>query len=257
MRGNRRTGAQFHQVVDNHFVAGLQATEDDPVPAQPFTGLDRARRHLVVGIGQHHHGALLGLHHGGLRYQEHAVALAGKQADAHELAGQQLAVRVGEFGAQGLRAEGGVDVGGEEIQLAWFAVNRAIGLHQFYAADIFGGNAAVGKFGEVAFAQAEAHPHRVQLVNGGQQAVAADRDQVAFRLGGAAGGAGDRRGDRGPRQVKFGLAQSRLCDGVVRGSVVVFLLADRLRFDQAFQALRLAAGLLGLGAGFAEGDFIT
>ena len=43
---------------------------------------DRARRHLVLGVGGHHQIALFALDHRALRDQEDAALLAGEQADA-------------------------------------------------------------------------------------------------------------------------------------------------------------------------------
>src|SRR6185369_9164733 len=144
----------------------------------------------------------------------------------------------------------------QEVEFALLRINAAVGENHFDAADILLGDATVGQLGEVAVAQAETNPDRIALVDRGQQAVGAGRDQVAFGLHGAAGGAADRGGDRGPRQVQFGLVQRGLGDGIVRGGVVVFLLADRLGFDQAFQAVHFAAGLLGLGLGVGQRDLV-
>jgi hypothetical protein len=182
--------------------------------------------------------------------------LAGEQPDADELAGQQALFRVVELGAQALGAERGVDVGGEEVDPARLFIDAAVGQHQLDALDVLRGDAAAGEAGEVALAEREADPDRVGLVDRGQQAVAAGDDQVAFRLRCAAGGAGDRRGDRRPRQVQFGLAQRGLGQRVGRQRVVVVLARDRLGLGQPLQTVRLARRLLGLGLGFGQRDLV-
>ena len=199
---------------------------------------------------------MLGLDDGRLWHKEDAFTFAGEQADADKLAGQQLVVGIVEFGAQLLGAERGVDIAGQEIEFAGLGVNFAIRQNQLDAGDALGCQAAIRKLGEIAFAKTEADPQRIHLVNRGQQAVSANADQIALRLGGTSGGAADRRGDRRPRQVQFGLAQYRLGNGIGRNGIVVIFLADCLAVDQRFQAVHFTRCLLGLGLGIGQGDFI-
>ena len=192
MRCYRCAWTQLHQVVDNHLVAGFQATKDDPVLAAPFAELHRARRNLVFGAGQHDHRTLFGLDHGRLRDEEDTLAFAGEQANADELAGQQLIVGIVEFGTQLLGAERGIDITGQEIQLARIRINLAIRQDQLNTGHVLARQAAVRELGQIAFTKAEADPQRIHLVNRGQQAIGTDADQVAFRLGSTAGCAADR-----------------------------------------------------------------
>ena len=221
----------------------------------PVSGLDRPRLGLVAGAGHHHQAALFGLDHRRLRHQEHAVELAGEQAGAHELAGQQPAVRIVELGAQLLGAEHRIDGAGEEIEPPVPRVGGAVRQHQFHALDRIGRQAPAGEARGVAFRQAEAHPDRIVLVDRRQQ-IGAGGDEVAFGLRRAPRNTGHRRGDDGIGKIEFGLLQGRLGDGIGRRGVVVFLAADRLLGRQRLQPEGLAGRLLGLGAGIGQGDAV-
>ena len=97
-----------------------------------------------------------------------------------------------ELGAQSLGAQRGIDIGGQEIDLAALFVSLAIGHDQLDALDVLLLHAARRGIWQGRFhAEAEAHPDRVGLVNRGEQAVGG-RYQVAIRFDGPAGGAGNR-----------------------------------------------------------------
>ena len=87
MRSNDRAGPQFHQVIDDDLIAGLQATEDDPILTLPIAGLHRTRRDLVLGIDDKDQITLGVLDHRRLRHQEYALPFTGQDTNPHELTG--------------------------------------------------------------------------------------------------------------------------------------------------------------------------
>jgi hypothetical protein len=122
VQGTALTGAgpRLLQAVDDDLLATLQPGVDDEIAAGHGAGLDRARRNLAFGIDRHHELTLGATLHRALRYADRVVDLGLGEAHANEGAGQKIATRVGEFGAQDYRTGIGVDRQIGELEASLF-----------------------------------------------------------------------------------------------------------------------------------------
>ncbi len=102
--GNLRVHlAAFFQPVHahgDHRVARLQAGGDLGLVAFGGAHRDRTHAHGLIRLHQPHIGALRVALDGGVGQQRNVLFLLHQQPRIHELAGEQLAVRIGENSAQ-------------------------------------------------------------------------------------------------------------------------------------------------------------
>jgi len=180
-----------------------------------------------------------------LRHADGVVRKRLREAQAHEHARQQFALRVGEFGAQADRAGVRVDRHIREKYLAGLRIDAAVFQQHFHA----------GGFGALEFARLDGSPQaqyiraglgevdvdRVELLDGRQQRGFAPADQRALGHQRAADAPGNRGGDAGVFQILIGADQRGFGLLGLGGGQVVFLLADCLDCQQRLVALdRLA-----------------
>src|SRR6185503_2514394 len=93
----RRSRPQFHDAVDDHLVAFLEARGDDPLVLRPLARLHRAR---VGGALLAHHVdelALRAVEHRALGHGDRVRMRRAAQHHAHERAGAQHAFGVGQL----------------------------------------------------------------------------------------------------------------------------------------------------------------
>ena len=95
--GHRSARPHLEQIVDDDFVAGIEAGEDRPLLADPVSGRDRPRLDLPIGADNKNKIAFLGLDYGGLRHQKYLVALARSDANDDELSRKKLLARIVEY----------------------------------------------------------------------------------------------------------------------------------------------------------------
>src|SRR5262245_14262576 len=96
LRDDFGAGAQLHEVVEDHGVAGVETLADDPVVVHPFAGFDGALRRLAVRAERPDEATLASLQHRGLRHRDDLLR-AGVDPHFHELARQDLELGVREF----------------------------------------------------------------------------------------------------------------------------------------------------------------
>ena len=84
--GDGRAGSQFHQIVHNHLVAGLESIENHPVLALPCPHMRRVRRNLIFGICDKYQVALFGLRYRRLGNQKYPFSFTRQDAGADKLA---------------------------------------------------------------------------------------------------------------------------------------------------------------------------
>jgi hypothetical protein len=197
---HRRVRAQLLEAVDHHHLAGLQAVEDEPVPALRGADLDLPRRDLAVVADDHHRVAGRAALHRLLRNDDAGRRRRLLEAHAHVHAGQEDAARVRHLGAQGDLSRAGVDAEVGEQELAQLAVGAAVLEHDRDARRV----AAVGAPELAALDGAperehvgrrlrEVDEHRVDLLDQRERRRLALADQRTFGDERAADAARDRR----------------------------------------------------------------
>ena len=214
------------QAFDDDAVAGLEAAGDDPAIVLHGAQFHRLLADPLFGVEQQHLGDAGAVTlDGPLRHADALLVDRLLQAHAHETAGQQVEVRVGEFAAQddlaGARVDG--DVG--EQQLARQRIEAAVVLDQrgfgLALADLLQLTGTEGAAQVVEFTGrlGEVGVNRVQLLNQRQRRGFVLPDQRAFGDQRATDAPGNRRGDGGVTEVQFRPLHGGLVGGDVGGGL--------------------------------------
>src|SRR5688500_4662335 len=96
---NKCTGANFYEVIDNDFIAGIKPLKNYPILAYPAAGHNRSYRRFILFIDHIDAFAQIGRLNCNLGHEENAVALPCDYTCAYKLPRQQALVTVIEGGA--------------------------------------------------------------------------------------------------------------------------------------------------------------
>src|SRR5213075_55079 len=111
---------------DDHLVAGLHALVDDPGVAGPVADIDRSRLRRALLVDDIDELALRAFEHGALRHGQRIRPRRALQDHAHEFAGLQAAVGVGQLGAYLARPGRRRDAHVGEVEPAGLVVDAAV-----------------------------------------------------------------------------------------------------------------------------------
>ena len=193
------------QLVEDDAVTGAQAGEDHDVPALGLAQGHGPRFRAVARADNEDGTARWGLHQRLLGHEISIIGLAAGDAHAHELAGEQRVVRIGETRAELDGAETGVDLRGGEVDLTTRRMRRTVRPQERDVGALRARGASGEEPTEIRLGQAETRPDFVGADDGGEQAVGADRiDERALRPEATAGHAGDGGTDFAIIEVELG-----------------------------------------------------